>query len=47
MESKYVHLRNVLLFRDSSSESIRDGVESLRSSSESIYENGNQINEGT
>ncbi|KAG1361120.1 putative Sucrose synthase 6 [Cocos nucifera] len=31
--------------KDSSSESERDGVESLESSSESICENGNQINE--
>ncbi|XP_019709803.2 protein ACCUMULATION AND REPLICATION OF CHLOROPLASTS 3, chloroplastic isoform X3 [Elaeis guineensis] len=31
--------------KDSSSESKRDGVESSESSNESIYENGNQINE--
>ncbi|XP_008804368.2 protein ACCUMULATION AND REPLICATION OF CHLOROPLASTS 3 isoform X1 [Phoenix dactylifera] len=31
--------------KDSNSERLRDGVESLESSNESIYENGNQINE--
>ncbi|XP_017700763.2 protein ACCUMULATION AND REPLICATION OF CHLOROPLASTS 3 isoform X2 [Phoenix dactylifera] len=38
-------LITLLIVGDSNSERLRDGVESLESSNESIYENGNQINE--